>query len=151
MWNTSLKFVRLPWQQKEVVLQSILALPLIHVGLRVLGFKRLLSVMQRLAPIGAAPDFSLEHARTYAYLFSAVVRRSPLPLRCLERSVALCWILRRKGLDAKVHIGVRTYSGGLNAHAWVQCGNRVLNDSDNVYREYDRFDSQALSSKVQWL
>ena len=152
MWDAPGKFLQLPWELKRFVLQSVLILPMTYAGLELFGLKRLLSGIQHLAPVGGrVPDCCPEEIHTYADLFSAVARRCPLPLKCLGRSVALCWLLQLRGIDAKVHIGVRKQPGGLNAHAWVQYGDRVLNDRDNIDTEYDQFDSQALNSKVQWV
>src|SRR6266851_4565895 len=139
MWNTSRKFLRLPWELKRFVLRSVLILPITYAGLRLFGLKRLLTGIQRVAPVGGrVPDRCPEEIRTYVHLFSAVVRRCPLPLQCLGRSVALCWLLRLQGIDAKVHIGVRKEQDCLDGHAWVQSGDLVINDTEDVGEHYTR-------------
>ena len=67
-----------------------------------------------------------------------MAQRWPLPLKCLGRSVALCWLLRQQGIDATVHVGVRKENDGLDAHAWVQFGDFVINDTENVTERYTR-------------
>jgi Transglutaminase-like superfamily len=110
-----------------------------YAGLRVFGFKRLLAGVQLLAPVGEpVPERCPEKIRIYVHLFSAVARRCPLPLRCLGRSVALCWLLRLRGIDAKVHIGVCKNHNSLHGHAWVQCGDLVINDTEDVGEHYTR-------------
>jgi len=139
MWNISRKFLRLPWELKRFVLQSVLILPVTYAGLGLFGFKGLLAGIQYLAPVGGrVPDRCPEEIGTYVHLFSAVVRRCPLPLQCLGRSVALCWLLRLQGIDAKVHIGVRKEHDCLDGHAWVQSGDLVINDTDDVGEHYTR-------------
>jgi hypothetical protein len=139
MWNASHKFFRLPADLKRLVLQSVLILPMTYAGLELFGFKRLLAIIRRFTPVvGQVPDRCTDEIRAYTYLFSAVVRRCPLPLKCLGRSVALCWLMRLQGVDAAVHIGVRKDDNQLDAHAWVQFGDFVLNDAKNVGQRYTR-------------
>ena len=139
MWNTSRKFLRLPWELKRFVLRSVLILPIAYAGLRLFGLKPLLTGIQRVAPVrGRVSDRCPEEIGTYVHLFSAVARRCPLPLQCLRRSVALCWLLRLQGIDAKVHIGVCRNHNSLHGHAWVQCGDLVINDTEDVGEHYAR-------------
>lgn len=86
-------------------------------------------------------EYSEQETRRDVQLFSAVARRFPLPLKCLGRSLALCWVLRWQGIDAAVHIGVRKDNRGLDAHAWVQIGDQVINDSEDVTERYTRLSS----------
>ena len=89
-------------------------------------------------PLDERTRFHLITVRTWTLLFSAVARRMPLPLKCLGRSLALCWILRLRGVDATVHIGVRKEHDELDAHAWVQFGDCVINDAEDVADRYTR-------------
>lgn len=61
-----------------------------------------------------------------------VARRLPLQFTCLAQSIALLTMLRRRGIPAEVRLGVK--SGGddqaIAAHAWVECGGRVVLDVD---------------------
>jgi hypothetical protein len=139
MWNACHKFVRLPAESKRFVLRTILILPMSYAGLELFGLNRLLARIQRRAPNARQmPEPSLQEIQAYTHLFSAVARRCPLPLQCLGRSVALCWLLRQQGIDATVHIGVRKENNALDAHAWVQSGDFVINDAENVAERYTR-------------
>jgi Transglutaminase-like superfamily len=139
MWNTARKLLRLPWALKRFVLRSVLILPMTYAGLGLFGFKRLLGGIEHLAPVGGrVADFYPEEIRTYVHLFSAVARRCPLPMQCLGRSVALWWLLRLQGIDGKVHIGVRKEHDCLDGHAWVQFGDLVINDMEDVGEHYTR-------------
>jgi len=52
----------------------------------------------------------------------------PVSSSCLRRSVTLLRELRRMGLAATMHIGVRKDADAFEAHAWVQVGDVVVND-----------------------
>ncbi len=138
MWNVFQKFFRLPSDSKLFVLRSVWSLAITYAALELFGFKRLLDHIRRIALGTRADSHSPDKVRTWTLLFSAVARRMPLPLKCLGRSVALCWILRLRGVDARVHIGVRKEHDELNAHAWVQFGDCVINDAEDVSNRYTR-------------
>ena len=63
-----------------------------------------------------------------------------LPLRttCLDRALALYWLLRLHKIGGTVRVGVRE-GEGLNAHAWVEHAGAVLYDDEaDSYRAFDR-------------
>jgi len=61
---------------------------------------------------------------------------------CLQRSLALWWLLGRNGIYSELHIGTRIEAGLLNAHAWIETEGVVLNDSSDVRRRYEPFDRE---------
>jgi hypothetical protein len=60
----------------------------------------------------------------------------PIAPTCLRRSVTLLRELNRLHLTATMHIGVRSIAGVLEAHAWVQAGDVVVNDDPEVTKTY---------------
>ena len=54
------------------------------------------------------------------------------PVQCLQRSVAATKLLRKLGITSRLVIGYRAVP--FFSHAWVEVGDRVLNDSP-VYKE----------------
>ena len=48
--------------------------------------------------------------------------------RCLQRSLALCLWMERKGYQPEIKIGVIKEGGELTAHAWVEYLGEVLNE-----------------------
>ena len=53
-------------------------------------------------------------------------------VNCLSRSLALCYLLRREGLDACLRLGGRRQGKSFEAHAWVELNGRVFDTSDDV-------------------
>ena len=74
----------------------------------------------------------------------AAVRGLTRPL-CLPRSLVLWFLLHRRRIDARIHMGVRQLDGALDAHAWVEWGAFVLNDRRNVRSRYAVFDRLELA------
>lgn len=53
-------------------------------------------------------------------------RRLPFRLVCIQRGLALQWMLRRRALPSRLHYGLRSEEGDLSAHVWVTLGDRIL-------------------------
>jgi hypothetical protein len=70
-----------------------------------------------------------EAAQRLNRICEAVIRRWPTNVLCLQRSLALIWLLRRHGVSGDLKIGVRKDGPSLLAHAWVEANGQHLNDS----------------------
>jgi len=75
------------------------------------------------------PGGDLTRVDRLARISRAVARRWPLNALCLQRSLALLWLLRRNGISAELRIGVQKPEGKLLAHAWVEVEGKPVNDS----------------------
>ena len=53
---------------------------------------------------------------------------------CLEQSLALYYLLRQRGVDARLRLGVQPYP--FSAHAWVEHGGVPLNDFPEHVRHF---------------
>lgn len=75
----------------------------------------------------------------------------PVAPTCLRRSVTLVRELGRLGLAANLHIGVRNEDGRVEAHAWVQVGDRVVNDDPEATSTYVELASGELEQLLPLL
>jgi hypothetical protein len=62
----------------------------------------------------------------------------PVVPNCLRRSVTLLRELHRCRMGATLHIGVRNGKSGVEAHAWVEVADEVVNDDPDIIRTYAR-------------
>lgn len=129
----------LPPHERRAIISTAALVPLTHVAVRVLDYKRTMAAAEWTAtrwPFRrSAPDTSISIERLR--LASARVQRySPVPGNCLSRSLVLWWQLRRRGLTPGLRLGVSLAGGTFAAHAWVELNGRVLNDRAEVS---DRF------------
>lgn len=92
-------------------------------------------------PATSAPpaDEVIAHARALAKIVNATASRSFGERQCLARSLALQWMLRRRGVESELRIGVRRSDGALSAHAWIECGGIPVNDDVGVASAYAVF------------
>jgi hypothetical protein len=58
------------------------------------------------------------------------------PMTCLRRALVLQRMLRARGADAQLRIGVRRDGGALEAHAWVECEDQVIGQPEIVAERY---------------
>jgi hypothetical protein len=82
------------------------------------------------------PDGDVGEVRRIAAAVDAGLGLLPVSATCLRRSMTLLRELHRVGLGATLHLGVRPGSGAVEAHAWVQIGDEVVNDDPAVVATY---------------
>ena len=140
------RFRKRPPQDRQLILRAAVILPLTEIGLCVFGYRRWKLLVEKFSwpaqpPRSMPEDLQRETALRAVRAVHSVELHGPTNPNCLERSMALWWLLRRDGVDGKLLIGARKEGGRLEAHAWVELGGRVINDSPELYQHYARFDA----------
>ncbi len=140
------KLWRLAPQERLLLAQAAILIPLISIGLHVLGWQRLMRWLEWLSRSErkALPtEQPLGVARRTAYLINIAAGRRFFRATCLQRSVVLWWVLRREGIETQLVLGAHKTQGKLHAHAWVEYEGEVLNDRPDVRERYAVFESDA--------
>jgi hypothetical protein len=135
------KLRHLSREQRGLLFQSVLLLPLIHVALLVLGYYRLRGALEKLFPLEltSTPVDETEilaDARATARIVDIAAGHGWYKATCLRRSLLVWWFLRRMGIRSSVYFGIRRIEGCLEAHAWVEYDGAIVNDSANVLENY---------------
>lgn len=145
------KFWALSREERWLLLEALVLLPAAKRALRLGALRHLPRSASNLRP-SAAADFGpqaghelagaqmVEKAQRVASVVAAAARNGPFRASCLEQSIALLWLLGRRGIPARLRIGVRKQREELEAHAWVESGGVVLNDSADVSERYRPFE-----------
>jgi hypothetical protein len=146
--NNWRKFRRLPAAEKALFLEAIALLPMVRLGLKALGFRRLQALLHNLVASALARDpgengyLSRRAARLVA------VAASYAGGTCLAQSLVLAHLLARRGIHTDLRIGVRKEEEGFEAHAWVEAGGVVLNDGQHVTERFAAFDRNFALDRV---
>ena len=77
-----------------------------------------------------------------ARIVAAIANRVPFRAVCLQQGLAVQWMLRRRGVDAVLHYGVRVATGEAPAaHVWVSVGGEVVSGAPQhlQYAEVARY------------
>ncbi|MEI6668927.1 MAG: lasso peptide biosynthesis B2 protein [Acidobacteriota bacterium] len=117
--------------RSAALLEALAWLCVMRVAMACWPFRRIASRLglTRACTDDAASAATLSAARQVAWAVQAVARRTPWPSKCLVQALAGMAMLRRRQLPGTLYFGVRKQAGphtGLDAHAWVCCGNAAL-------------------------
>jgi Transglutaminase-like superfamily len=148
------RFRKRPSEDRKLIRRAALILPLTEIGLRVFGFRRWKELIEKVSLAAhRRPSLPSDVQRETARRFARAVRSAELHgltnPNCLERSMTLWWMLRREGVEGELHIGARKQGPKFEAHAWVELGGQVLNDSADVHQHYALFDAPIAASFVE--
>jgi hypothetical protein len=116
------------------LLEAWWALAVFYAGLRWMSYARL-EQFGRSRLIETSEQ--LPTARRLHRLVGWASRLHLFPMTCLVQSLALRWMLSRRGIDSQLKIGATKISGALHAHAWLEIGGEkigVSEDLDGVFR-----------------
>ena len=123
-------------REGTMTIQALLSFVLLDVGFRVLGFARVYRLVQSWGARSAGAASQAAERYTVRQALAAVRTATRYYYRrrldCLPRALTLYLLLRRRGVPATLHIGVKRYPFG--AHAWVECLGEVLDDTTDDWR-----------------
>ena len=139
------RFRQLSGYERGVVLEAAGGLLATWVGLRLAGFRRWKTVLGWLPPsVDATARQPIASQRDAAELIArmaaAAARNFFFDTNCLEQSLVLWWLLRRRGIAAELRIGARKEFERFEAHAWVEVDSAVLNDANAEHQHFVPFD-----------
>lgn len=132
------QFRKLTLSQQRTLLAAALWMPVFWLGLRMLGLPRF-QVWLRGSREPRWVVMTLDEIQALAELVNIAARHTLGPVTCLTRSLLLGWMLRRRGVESQLRIGVRLASGVLEAHAWLECEGAPVNDRRDVSDEFAPF------------
>ena len=74
--------------------------------------------------------------RRIRWAIGAVSRRAPWRCKCLEQAVAAKVMLRRRGMESTLYLGVARENSGasVQAHAWLRCGSYYVTGGEDRAR-----------------
>ncbi|QGZ93384.1 lasso peptide biosynthesis B2 protein [Terricaulis silvestris] len=121
----------LAWWERLLLARLVVLLALIGTSLRVIGYSKTRASLERLSsPHSDTLNSDATNAEAIgriARLVSIAANHGLYRAKCLPQSLALWWLLRRRGTRAELRFGVRRERDELDAHAWVEFDGVVLN------------------------
>lgn len=133
---------RLDGPARRRLLQAACILPGVALGVRLFGYKRTRGLLARLSPPPTAEPPDLQPATAeLAWAVAVAAHHAPFATTCLQRSLTLWWLLRRRRIASELRIGVTKADGEFRAHAWLERDGAVLNDDVDVGSRFAAFDA----------
>lgn len=122
--------------RKWLILKALLLLLYVAVKLRISHFEE---VWDWLCSASVTSNSytrreSLEEIGSVLNAVSTASRFSVFHVRCLEQSMVVYRLLKQRGLQVSICVGVQKHP--FCAHAWVEHDGRVINDSQQVKDKY---------------
>ena len=146
-WRT---FSRLTTAERLVALEAGLGLTATWIALRTVGFRHWKRVLESLAirkkTSAPATEVSINEIAALARMEDAAARNLFFDTNCLEQSLVLWWLLRRRGIAADLRIGARKSGQRFEAHAWVEFCGMALNSGGEEHLHFAPF-----KESVTWI
>jgi hypothetical protein len=147
------QFRRLSGFERGVVLEALIGLPIAWLAVRLLGFRICRATFEK--PHVAAQNSksreadTLNIARRIAHLDAVTAANLFFLTTCLEQSLVLCRMLRRRGLNADLRIGARKEADRFEAHAWVEVEGNVVDGGGTEHLHFRPFERSESSMETQ--
>ena len=140
--------------QRVVVLEAAAGLVTTWLGIRFTGFRRWRALAELLTRTTAPlPDVAgagkIGVGQDIAQMAAAAARHLPFRTNCLEQSLVLRWLLRRRGIPADLKIGARKEAEKFEAHAWVEFAGGVAVGSSEEHTHFVPFEGSLASLETQ--
>ena len=140
------------YEWRFLILAFILQ-PLLTLALRIWDFKTAYAFLHRTSPtpqpLPPSSHPSIAELKSLARLVNAAANRGPVHAACLARSLALWWLLRCRGITSELRIGVAKDGGEFAAHAGVEYGGTVINDSPESIQRFAVFDGAIAPTRLK--
>ena len=118
------RWARLGRRRQALLAEAVLAVAAASAAIRLRAFKRAIR-MGSLPLTGRPADGDITDDVRWAVETAA--RNVPWRAMCIQEGLALQWMLRRRGVDARLHYGIaKDEVGELQAHVWVAAGGSVV-------------------------
>jgi hypothetical protein len=140
------RFWSMPAEHRRLFLTSFWMFAWVLIGLRWRGYVAMRSWANR-PKCCAATTLTAQEAQALGGVVNLAARYSPFSVTCLPRSLWLQRLLRERGLDSELCIGVKLDEGGFAAHAWVEWRSVLLNDTPEFVGVYSRMPQDYDPSK----
>lgn len=126
-----------------------LALRLIRLLLKALGYRRTLRLLARLSPSPKRTGYTA----SMPIAASAIERVDDWwprqPRGCLRRSLLFWWLYRWLNYRCEIRTGVRRDVGEYKLHAWVESNGMILNDRVGKISQYTPLWDDISSSVIE--
>jgi hypothetical protein len=149
------RFWRLSGSERVAALETAAGLIVTWLGLRLAGFRRWKAILEILARTKSAPNSAAEGeariatGREASRMAAAAARYLPFRTNCLEQSLVLWWLLRRRGITAELKIGARKEASRFEAHAWVEFEGGVPGGASEEHLHFVPFEGSVTSMETR--
>ena len=137
------KYQSLPVEDRFKLIAYAFLLVLVQIALNWFGYQKvytfLVSHPRKHNIISGQTKEALDEAKHCAYLVSIAARYGIIRATCLRQALLVFWLLRRRGIQTDLRIGVRREGESIFAHAWLKYGEDVITEGSLVEKNFSVF------------
>lgn len=139
------RWISLNKQQKKLFFYSLVYLKAATLLLSLFRFQDLHNLLKTRVPLNKAvpAKIAMSQATQIAEVVEIAARRRLVNATCLRRSLVLWYLLRRKGIDSNLRLGVRKEASKIMGHAWVEIDGSVINDDEKIIQQFTPMDLES--------
>lgn len=124
-----IKFFKLNWKLKLMVIVSYLLLGIVRLGILVIPFKYIAPLLgkKNISTTLEVEHAVLRKAKKIGFMVELVSQYTPWESKCLARAITAQLLLRVLKIPSTLYLGMsKDESHKLVAHAWLRCGNLII-------------------------
>lgn len=134
------RFAALPPNERWLFVRAMWMLALMALAPRFLSWQTVQHwVEQRNRRLSSKKCGARTGSRTVTRIVFAATRYGFVRGNCLSRSLALCYLLRQEGHDARLRLGGRREAKSFEAHAWVELDGQAVDNRDDTCSSFVPF------------
>ena len=138
------KYQSLPVEDRFKLIAYAFLLVLVQIALSWFGYQKvytfLVSHPRKRDLFPGQEGESLKVAKHYSYMVSIAARYGLFRATCLRQALLVFWLLRRRGIQTDLRIGVRREGESIFAHAWLNYGEDVITEGSLVEKNFSAFE-----------
>lgn len=139
--STVRAFLRLSGYERVLAIKIAFGLIATWAGLRVFGYPSWKSFIDKSAGKKVVePQMPVAKAQQIARLVTSTAQRLLPKTNCLEQSLVILFLLRKRGAPTNLRFGGRKDEGRFEAHAWVEWEGVVLNEDSAIHHHFIPFE-----------
>ena len=148
------KLQRLSANERRLLTQALVLLPLTFWGVYALGVSRWQRFLTRLASFGTTSnrnslrDVAASEVSEVARAVKIAAERGLFQANCLQQTLVLWCLLRRNHIESELRFGARKQEGQLQAHAWVELDGVALNEASDVCLHFSPLAGDAGTAQI---
>ncbi len=96
------------------------------IALRTVPVSRIIAWKQRPVATTSKPNSASEYRQRVRHAVLVTARYSPVRFVCFPQCLAASALLRRKGIESRLHYGVAREDGKLVTHTWLEAGGEIV-------------------------
>jgi hypothetical protein len=140
--------------ERVALLEAAAGLTATWMAFRLVGFRRWKGIAERFARAAGTKsatevDTKAQAGQDVARMTAAAARYLPFRTNCLEQSLVLWLLLRRRSIAADLKIGARKEANRFEAHAWVEFEGCVAEGASEGHLHFVPFEGSLASVETQ--